>query len=262
MRISIITATWNIADFLDATLASIREQDYPDLELIVVDGGSTDGTLGVAHRFAGPDTIIISEPDKGIYDAMNKGVQLATGEYVNFMNAGDCFAGPEVVSRMVAELENTPADYLYGNVLSVYGVEQKLSVARPPEFIWRNKPFNHQSLFARRSWLARIPFDLKYRLVADYDQTYAAYRSGASLRHYPLTVARVNMSDGESKRNYFLMVREKVSVNWNRADNKLRVLVYLAANLPYLLLIFCLRRLGLFDRLMIARGRGRETSAK
>lgn len=255
MRVSIITATWNVANTLGPTLESIRNQDYPDLELIIVDGGSTDGTLTLARSFSGPQVTIISEPDRGIYDAMNKGVRLASGTYVNFMNAGDRFAGPGVVAEVVKGIAETKVDYAYGNVLSVYGKGEKLSVARPPEFIWRNKPFNHQALFARRSWLEDIPFDLKYSLVADYNQTYAAYRAGAKLRRLPLTIARVNMADGASKRNYWRMVREKTAVNWRHSDNKIKTAAYLMINLPFLGALYLLRRLGVFNTLMSMLGR-------
>lgn len=261
MRISVVTATYNVAASLEATLASIRNQTHADLEIVIVDGGSTDGTLAIAGRFAGPNVTIVSEPDGGIYDAMNKGVGLATGEFVNFMNAGDRFAADNVVERVAAAVEDQPADYVYGNVLSVFGGAEKLSVARPPAYVVRNKPFNHQSLFARRRWLRDIPFDLGYRLVADYDQTYAAYRAGAAFRRLPLTIARVDMSDGASKRNYLRTMREKISVNWERTDNKVKTAGYLAGNVPYLLAIYALRRAGLFDSLMAGWGRWKNRTA-
>lgn len=258
MKISIVTATYNVAGSLEATLASIREQTYPDLEMVIVDGGSTDGTVAIAKCFAGPNATIVSEPDKGIYDAMNKGVGLATGEYINFMNAGDRFAGDNAVAKIVDALKEQPADYVYGNVLSSFGAAEKLSIARPPAYLPKNKPFNHQSLFARRSWLQRIPFDLNYRMVADYDQTYAAYRAGASFLRLPLTVARVDMAEGASKRNYLQTMREKITVNWRRTENKPVTLVYLAGNVPYLLAIYGLRRLGLFGPVMAYLGRRKK----
>lgn len=233
---------------------SVRQQNYPDVEMVIIDGGSTDGTVAVAREFAGPATTIVSEADRGIYDAMNKAVGLATGAYVCFLNAGDHFAGEGVISEVVAAIGEVPADYVYGNVVSVFGQGEKLSVARPPGYIVRNKPFNHQALFARRGWLERLPFDLRYGMVADYDQTYAAYRAGASFRRLPITVARVDMADGVSKRNYLQTMREKITVNWRRTDDKLRTGLYLAGNVPYLAAIYGLRRLGLFERLMTVRG--------
>lgn len=257
MRISVVTAVWNVAGSLKATLRSIREQTYPEVEMIIVDGGSTDDTLAIAQGFAGPDVTIISEPDNGIYDAMNKGIALATGEFVCFMNAGDGFANKGVIAEVVDALREEPADYVYGNVISVFGAGEKLSIARPPDYVRKNKPFNHQSLFTRRGWLLRIPFDLDYRFVADYDQTYAAYRAGAVFRRLPLTIARVDMSDGASKRSYLRTMREKITVNWLRTDDKFGTGLYLAGNIPYLLVIYTLRRLGLFDYLMAARGRNK-----
>lgn len=261
MKISVVTAVWNVADSLEATLRSIREQTHPEVELIIVDGGSTDGTLAIAQGFAGPNVTIVSEPDEGIYDAMNKGAALATGEFVCFMNAGDHFSDDGVIAKVVAALREEPADYVYGNVVSVFGVGEKLSVARPPDYVRKNKPFNHQSLFARREWLLHIPFDLRYRFVADYDQTYAAYRAGAVFRRLPLTIARVDMSDGASKRSYLQTMREKITVNWQRTDDKFGTALYLAGNIPYLLAIYALRRLGLFGQLMTALGRDKGRSA-
>ena len=247
---SIVTVTRNAAADLERTLASIREQRGVSPDVVVVDGGSTDGTAAVLDRYRELGWTILSEADAGVYDGMNKGVRLARGEWVNFMNAGDVFAGPDVLRELAAALAGPPAegaDYVYGDVISDYGGgERRLTRAKPLRTFWKNKPFNHQALFARRRWLRRFPFDLQYRIVADYDQALRAFRAGAKFVHLPLVIAVTDMQRGLSKRSLWYNYREKARVNLRYADRPLRVRLYLVANGLLFALLITLRRLGLF----------------
>ena len=116
-RVSIITVTYNAESLLERTLQSVLSQRYADKEIVVVDGQSSDGTVAVIKRHAAAIQSWVSEPDKGIYDAMNKGVRMATGDWILFMNAGDTFASDDVLQRLFDAVDPAQADVIYGDVV-------------------------------------------------------------------------------------------------------------------------------------------------
>lgn len=176
MKISIITAVRNsratLADALDSALA----QDHPDKELIVIDGASTDGTLEVLQRYAERLAHLVSEPDHGIYDALNKGLRLATGEVVGFLHADDRYADDRVLSRIAAALADLDVDACYGDLRYVRPDDPSRVVRH-----WRAGDYHRQHLawgwmpphptfYARRAIYQRLGgFDTRYRIAADYD---------------------------------------------------------------------------------------------
>ena len=249
MRITVVTACYNPGEDLLPTLESILAQTYADLEVIVVDGASSDGTLERLADITDPRLRYVSSPDRGVYDAMNKGVALATGEYVNFMNAGDRFAGPDVIERLFGD-ESVLADYVYGDVTALYGKRRMHHPAKPLGSLPRNKNFNHQALFARRAWLVRHPFDLRYRIVADYEQAYYAYRQGARFAYRDLVVAEVDMAAGLSKQNLWRNYREKAHVNLRYSTRPVGTYVYLVGNAVQIATIQLAQRLGVFEGLL------------
>lgn len=172
--VSVITVTFNAADNLERTLRSVLSQRYEPMEVIVVDGKSTDGTVNIIHRYERNITKWVSEPDGGIYDAMNKGVRMASGEWVIFMNAGDTFAADDVLQRIFVEpecgikddsrcrsLDN--ADIIYGDVVKDGSVKKAPASYR----LYHRMLFCHQSSLARRTLLLTCPFDTSHRLSAD-----------------------------------------------------------------------------------------------
>ncbi|MEG1186998.1 MAG: glycosyltransferase family 2 protein, partial [Bacteroidales bacterium] len=118
-RFSIITITYNAEKTLEPTIRSILEQDYPNIEYIIIDGASKDGTLKLIDRFRDRIAKVVSEPDKGLYDAMNKGLQHATGDYVWFINAGDALHSPFTVRRITEKIGDTMPDIIYGETALV-----------------------------------------------------------------------------------------------------------------------------------------------
>lgn len=176
MKISVITAVYNnratLADALDSALA----QDHPDTELIVVDGASTDGTLEVIQRYAGRLAQVVSEPDRGIYDALNKGIRLATGDAIGFLHSDDMFADHRVLSRIAAALADPGVDACYGDLRYVRHDDPARVVRH-----WRAGPYHprllvrgwmppHPTFYARRAVYQRLgDFDTRYRIAADYD---------------------------------------------------------------------------------------------
>ncbi|MDO4692407.1 MAG: glycosyltransferase family 2 protein [Porphyromonadaceae bacterium] len=174
--ISIITVCYNAAETIERTLHSVAEQTYPAIEYIVVDGASKDHTLDLVRSYT-PSARIYSEPDRGIYDAMNKGLAYATGDYVWFLNAGDALPHQAAVEQMVAEAcDNVNAwpDVIYGDTLLIDAEDRIIGPRRlqpPKNLSWKSFRYGmlvcHQSFVAKRT-LAPT-YDLRYRFSADVD---------------------------------------------------------------------------------------------
>lgn len=192
--ITVATVSYNERDNIEATILSVLEQTYPYIEYLFVDGGSTDGTAEAIAAYARryPERIAghSSEPDRGIYDAMNKAARRAGGEFLLYMNAGDCFAHPEALEALVmgADLQ---ADLIYGNHEVVYPSFRKQKKARPISLLWQDMCFSHQSLLTRTELLRAHPFQYeRFRISADYHQIYSFYQQGRAFCHVPVKVAR------------------------------------------------------------------------
>ena len=177
MTISIITVCFDSADCIVSALRSIDAQRGPDIEHVVVDGGSRDATLTLLDAHARPGRHVVSERDTGIYDAMNKGLRRATGEIVGFLNADDMLASPHTIARIAQAFADDP------NLDACYGDLEYISADDPPRTVryWRSGPFSqeglrkgwmppHPTFYARRSLLARVgEFDTRLRIAADYE---------------------------------------------------------------------------------------------
>lgn len=159
---SVITVTRNNLTGLAATWQSLAAQTCTDFEWIVIDGASTDATLSFLKD---KPALVVSEPDRGIYDAMNKGIERAGGTYLIFMNAGDRFAGPEVLASLAALLHTTPA-FLYADALEGF-----YKTARPHSAIHQGMITHHQAMVYNRAALGELRYDLRWSVAADYDLT-------------------------------------------------------------------------------------------
>jgi glycosyltransferase involved in cell wall biosynthesis len=183
--ISIVMVTFNGDCYLKQAMESVLSQSYANVEVIVVDGGSTDGTLDIIQSFGDDVAYWQSEPDKGIYDAMNKGVGLASGDWVGFKNADDwyCDGAFEV---LVNSINSDPTvDVWYGNSCSVVR-EDPLEVS--PFFtdhktLGRNPGIDHRSCFIRLELHRKILFDTRYRLAADFDVFWRLKKADAVFAH-------------------------------------------------------------------------------
>ena len=173
MKITVITVAYNSGSTIADTLRSVAEQHHPDVEHIVIDGGSTDNTVELVQRLGRDGTLLLSEPDTGIYDAMNKGLQLASGDFVGFLNADDMFAGAATLETMAKPM--VQADMVYGDLVYVHQNDTGRVIRH-----WRSGRFErsrlrygwmppHPTFYVRRSHLAGMQFDLRYRIAADYD---------------------------------------------------------------------------------------------
>ena len=170
---SIITITFNAAATLPATLKSVEQQSFADYEYLVVDGASTDGTVAIA-RASSAVTSVTSEPDRGLYDAMNKGLRRATGRYLIFLNAGDALHAPDTLQKIARSVEETHPDIVYGETALVDAQRTFIAMRRlqAPDVL-SVKSFRmgmlvcHQAFVVRRAIAPE--YDLHYRFSADYD---------------------------------------------------------------------------------------------
>lgn len=178
MKISIITATYNSAKTIESAIQSVNNQSYPNIEHLIIDGASKDNTLELVRSYqqTRPNIVIHSEPDKGIYDALNKGVSMATGDIIGFLHSDDFFHDRETISKIVTTLQQSKADGIFGD-LQYVNAKETTKVIR----YWKSKPF--QSKLLQRGWMPAHPtlylkkevyqkhgnFDLNFKIAADYD---------------------------------------------------------------------------------------------
>ena len=175
MKISVITVAFNSALTIADTLTSVAAQTHPEIEHIVIDGQSTDGTILVVKSHSHPHLEISSEPDDGIYDAMNKGLRRACGEVIGFLNADDFYADDEVLAKIANAFQDPSVDACYADL--VYTTQDKSRVVR----YWKSKLFvngdfakgwcpAHPTFYVRKSALERLGlFDQSYKLAADVE---------------------------------------------------------------------------------------------
>lgn len=170
--ISIVTIVRNNPIGLEKTIRSIISQSHRDFEFIIVDGHSTDNTMEIVNKYSEKVDQIISEPDKGIYDAMNKGAMLAAGKYINFMNAGDTFYSLNVLDNVQKQLD-TNADIYFGDAYFEGSGEDKKEILWPAERnsdnFWKRMPFSHQSMFIKKEVLKNNLFSLRWKIVSDFE---------------------------------------------------------------------------------------------
>lgn len=171
LKVTVLTVSFNAAKTIEQTIVSVICQDYPNIEYIVVDGNSTDGTVEIIKKYERFGVKWISEPDEGIYDAMNKGVHMATGDYVEIIGADDALTDSNTISRVVSQL-NEDVDILSGQVWFVDEKTKRQSIYANTNMRDRQKYRGgmapHAAMFVKRELLLRYPFDKKYRISADY----------------------------------------------------------------------------------------------
>ncbi len=179
MKVSVITVVYNAVNTIEDTIKSVIKQDYPEIEHIVIDGGSTDGTMEIVNAYRNRLAVIVSEPDGGIYDAMNKGIDHATGSIVGTLNADDWYENEGVISRVVSAFNDEPElDAVYGDIVFVKKEEPHRLVR-----YWRSQPYSeglfewgwmpaHPSFFVRRECYTKYgKFDLDFQIQSDFDLT-------------------------------------------------------------------------------------------
>ena len=217
MKISIITVTYNCAKTVGNTIESVLSQDYPDIEYVVIDGGSTDGTLDVLNHYKDRIGIMVSEPDEGIYDAMNKGIRLATGDYLCFLNAGDSFHEDDTLQQMVHTLPGSELpDVMYGETALVNKEGHFVRMRRlsaPETLTWKSFRQGmlvcHQAFFAKRTLVE--PYNLKYRFSADFDWCIRIMKKAHTLHNTRLTIIDY-LDEGMTTQNRKASLKERFRI--------------------------------------------------
>lgn len=198
VKVSIITVVRNAVSKIEPTLLSVFTQNYDNIEYIVIDGDSTDGTVDVINRHKNQISILISEPDEGIYDAFNKGVMLATGEWIAIMNAGDVFVDNDVLAKIFATKHYNDVDILYGDAISVdNGFESyEKSSDLLSDFV-RHPVYRQGASFIRRAVHRNFLFDLskarQLEFALDYEQMYRMYVGGCRFKRVPFAILKYEL---------------------------------------------------------------------
>jgi len=214
VSVSVITVCRNAAEELKKTISSVLIQEDVDMELVIVDGASTDHSVNIIRateeqcRQIGISMHWVSEPDKGIYDAMNKGVKMASKEWLNFMNAGDQFASSNVLQRLLSNPQITDADVVYGSVNQVFDFGTVEMKPAPLVRLKKKMAFCHQACLLRSSLLAEHPYNLNFPLAADYELIHWCYTQGKHFVKVDFPIANFEAEEGASSKNRLQLNRE------------------------------------------------------
>lgn len=214
--VSIITVCFNASKEIVMTLDSVLAQNFTDYEYIIKDGGSKDNTVEIVNSYIpkfqekGISIKLVSEPDKGIYDAMNTAVSLSSGTWINFMNAGDCFYSATVLSDIFSDKSYLTSAILYGDCAE-YEYGRFYLFPKNIDNITSAMPFSHQTVFARRELLLRLPLRCEYRYSADYDFLLTAHDRELTFTDVNCIVCITN-KDGVSSVNYHEMLTESALI--------------------------------------------------
>jgi glycosyltransferase involved in cell wall biosynthesis len=214
-KISIITVVYNSEKYIRRTIESIVGQDYPGVEYIVIDGKSKDTTMQIVNEYRDRIAVVVSEPDKGLYDAMNKGLRLATGSYVLYINSGDALSSPTLLSDI---FNNVPADsdVIYGDtqITDEDGNILHNRRHRPPEHLsWRDYKRGmlvcHQSFIAKRTLCDE--YDTQYRYAADFDWCLNILLKSRVVTNYGKDIS-LFMDGGQTKRTIIPGLKERYRI--------------------------------------------------
>ena len=226
MKISVITVTYNAASVLQRTLDSVKEQTFQQVEHLIIDGASKDDTMTMVEAYQAQcpyEVVVLSEPDKGLYDAMNKGLRLATGDYLVFLNAGDTLHANDTLETIVKQtVGNQQPGVIYGDTAVTDGDGNFLYLRRlrpPKQLSWKSFRQGmlvcHQAFYALTAIAKDIPYDLRYRYSADVDWCIKVMKE-AERRQLPLvnthTVVANYLEEGQTTIHHRASLKERFDV--------------------------------------------------
>jgi glycosyltransferase involved in cell wall biosynthesis len=242
--ISIITIVYNGVDVLNKTIDSIASQTYPHVEYIVVDGASTDGTVDLIQSNEDKISKWISEPDKGLYDAMNKGIKMASGDYLWFINAGDEIYSPTTVEQFITGIGEQWPEVLYGDTVMIDSDGNEIGERRlqpPARLTWQDfhdgMLVSHQSILVSTK-IAKL-YNTRYRFSADFEWCLQALKEADKIQNTQLILSRF-LDGGITKQNIVPGLKERFDIMrryygliptvWKHIPIGLRFLFYVAKN--------------------------------
>ena len=211
-KISIITVVYNNVQSIEKTIKNVLKQTYSNKEYIIIDGGSKDGTLDIIEKYR--DLVIyVSEPDKGIYDAMNKGLMKSSGEWVIFRNCGDYFFDEYSIEKVFMDYRDCGEDFIACGIryFNDYGYRDKLPNILNVDYL-KGMPFDHPSTFIRRKTHLNNMYDCDLRNSSDYKFFAMELKRGAKYVVNPLIISLFDNRDGVSSANYKLSIKENIII--------------------------------------------------
>jgi glycosyltransferase involved in cell wall biosynthesis len=250
VKISIITVTYNSEQYLEEAVTSVLSQDYAELEYIIIDGGSTDGTVEIIRRHGAQDSRIrwVSEPDEGIADAFNKGLRLAQGELIGIINSDDSYA-PGVFRAVAEALAADPGcDVVHGDMLRCQGELPLFRLVPAPvdERVWHEMPLNHPATFVTRQAYERVGlFDNSLKIAMDYELVLRLYLAGCRFCYLPMILAHMRYG-GASDESFLAARKEVFTVTTGRGYPRWRAAFWFCWRIGMGSVKNLLRRFGLY----------------
>jgi glycosyltransferase involved in cell wall biosynthesis len=220
--VTVVTVVFNGAQFLEETIKSVVSQTYPNIEYIIIDGGSTDGTLEIIRKYEYAIDYWVSEKDDGIYDAMNKGIRLASGQWINFMNAGDSL---DFDVSILCAYNATNIPLVYGDAIVIDNkgkISYRSGRAVTKADFFDSMPICHQAIFYSKQFIA--PYDTRYKIISDRVMTYALMKNELKPQ-YNNCIQVKYLEGGMSYSNYNKRAREEVS--FLRETNRLTLISFI-----------------------------------
>lgn len=251
--ISIITVAYNAEGSIDKTIKSVINQTCSNYEYLIIDGASTDNTLKVIEKnisFENNPIKLISEPDNGIYDAMNKAIKLAKGKWIYFLNAGDLLINDsviEAISNIIEEYSNQNLGLIYGNIITYDSCRQRIGRKVKLKDFKRKMVIGHQAAFANREEFELIGlYNTEYKIIADYDWFIRFFKNNGKSLYVNKDIAFYDM-DGFSMRNMLSIESEKLSV----LKNNFGMTVFLFSLIKYPIMFLKVKIITYFEILGI-----------
>ncbi len=221
MKLSIITVVLNDHHNIEKTIQSILNQNIK-LEYIVVDGSSTDGTLEIIEKYKDNIDILISQKDSGIYNAMNKAIEMASGEWICFMNSGDVFYSTSVLQDFSVKMSDKDVDVYYGDHEVNYEEHTKIVKANNKiEDIWKRMVFSHQSCFVKKEVLSQYKFNESNKITADYELFYTLYKANKRFDYIPIVLSSVSAGGVSDIKRI-----DSIVSRWNILEKSNKVNIY------------------------------------
>ena len=245
-KITVVTISYNAVNDIEKTILSVIGQSYSNIEYIIVDGGSKDGTVDIIRKYDEDISIWISEADKGRYDGMNKGIAMASGEWILFMNSGDCFHDNKVIEDIFGrdDICFDKVGVVWGDT-DFYNGNEFVSKSTKIPFYKSFMPYRtgmgitHQSMFIKTCLAKQLMFDLKYKIAADFGMAYKIYKLGFKFKYIARIVSNYDINGISSDpQNGIATLHETLSIF--RESNSKFSLSYLI----YCLFIVCMRLKG------------------